>query len=343
MRKLLNTLFVLTPDTWLSLDGENVVVNLDNSVIRRVPLHTLECILYFGYKGASPRLMGKCAKAGITMSFLTPNGRYLASVSGDNRGNVLLRKTQYRISDDESKSVKIARSMILGKIYNSRWVLERAIRDHGMRLDTEKLKAVSAALRDELKNIESCGDLETLRGHEGDGAKMYFGQLDQLILSQKKDFFFKSRTKRPPLDRFNALLSFAYSLLCNDCASALESVGLDSYVGFLHRDRPGRRSLALDLMEEFRAVWADRFVLSLVNNRTVKSGSFVSKESGAVLLTDEGRKAFLSSWQERKQDELTHPFLGEKIKWGLVPYVQALLLSRHLRGDLEAYPPFFWK
>lgn len=343
MRKLLNTLFVMTPETYLSLDGENVVVNGDSDILLRVPLHTLEGILYFGYKGASPALMGACAKRGVAMHFLTPNGRYLASVSGENRGNVILRKTQYRVSDSEEDSLKIARCMIAGKIYNSRWVLERATRDYALRLDLNNLKAVSVALQQKLPNVMVAQSLDSLRGLEGDAAEMYFGQLDQLVLNQKKEFLFEGRNRRPPQDNFNALLSFAYSLLANHCAAALESVGLDSYVGFLHRDRPGRKSLALDLMEELRSLFADRFVLTLINNRIVKGKGFVKKENGAVLMTDETKKAVLSAWQERKQEQIKHPFLDEKIAWGLVPYVQALLLARYLRGDLDAYPPFMWK
>ena len=336
-------MFILTPETYLSLDGENVVVNKDDEILLRVPLHTLEGILYFGYKGASPSLMGACAERGVAMHFLTPNGRYLASVSGENRGNVVLRKTQYRRSDSEDESVKIARYMIAGKIFNSRWVLERAARDYSMRLNVESLKKASNALKQKLPAIVSCDNLGLLRGMEGDAAVIYFGQIDQLILNQKKDFFFKERTRRPPQDNFNALLSFAYSLLCNNCAAALESVGLDAYVGFMHRDRPGRKSLALDLMEELRSVFADRFVLTLVNNKIVKPKGFVTKENGAVIMSDDTKKAVLSAWQERKRDEITHPFLNEKVQWGLVPYIQALLLARYLRGDLDVYPPFMWK
>ncbi|HWR24065.1 MAG TPA: type I-C CRISPR-associated endonuclease Cas1c [Feifaniaceae bacterium] len=343
MKKLLNTLYVTTPETYLALDGENVVVLKEEETMLRLPLHTLENICYFGYKGASPALMGACANHGIRLSFLTPNGRFLAAACGENRGNVLLRKQQYRISDDEAESAKIARCFLFGKLYNSRWVLERATRDHPLQVDAERLKAVSASLLSLLPALMDCADLGELRGMEGSAAEQYFGCFNELILQNKGDFRFSERTRRPPMDNLNALLSFAYTLLGNDCAAALEGVGLDPYVGFLHRDRPGRISLALDLMEELRSVFADRFVLYLINNRMLTKKDFVQKENGAVLLTDDARKAMLAAYQERKQELITHPFLEEKLPWGLVPHTQALLLARFLRGDLDTYPPFLWK
>lgn len=343
MRHLLNTLFVLTEDSYLSLDGENVVILCGDETKGRFPLHTLECILYFGYKGASPKLMGACAKKGIALCFLTPNGRFLARVCGEFHGNVLLRKQQYRISDDVLQSCNIAKNFIVGKVYNSRWILERATRDHPMRIDEEQMQSAIQSLAGTVKEVAACNELEVLRGLEGKAATLYFGVLENLILQNKDDFTFKTRTRRPPMDNVNAMLSFAYILLANDCAAALESVGLDAYVGFLHRDRPGRQSLALDLMEEFRGILADRFVISLINNRKIKPNHFIKQEDGAVRLTDEGRKEFLSAWQMRKKEVITHPFLKEKIPWGLAPYVQALLLSRYIRGDLDGYPPFLWK
>lgn len=240
-------------------------------------------------------------------------------------------------------SCQIAKYFIIGKIYNSRWILERATRDHAFRVNVEKLKKNSNNMAESLKLADDCTNLDTLRGIEGKAAQEYFEVFDELILQNEEHFYFHGRTRRPPLDNVNALLSFAYTLLANDCAGALESVGLDAYVGFLHRDRPGRESLALDLMEELRGVIAERFVISLINGRIILPKYFVQKENGAVLLTDEGRKIFLSAWQKKKQETLTHPFLKEKMPWGLIPYVQALLLSRHLRGDMDAYPPFFWK
>ena len=343
MRHLLNTLFVTSEDLYLSLDGENVVASRGGEEMARYPLHTLSGILSFAYPGASPALMGACAKRGVALSFCTPRGRFLARVCGEANGNVLLRREQYRRADDPAQSCRIAHTMVFGKLHNARWSIERARRDHGLRVDGERLSAVSAQLKGMLPQVAAETDLDSLRGLEGAGATAYFGVFDQLILGEKPLFAFQNRSRRPPLDPINALLSFTYSLLAHDCSSALESAGLDSYVGFLHRDRPGRSSLALDLMEELRPCLADRFVLTLVNNRVFKENDFSFRESGGVYLTDEARRTFLRRWQERKRETLTHPFLGEKIPWGLVPYLQALLLARYLRGDLDEYPPFLWK
>lgn len=343
MKQLLNTLFVTSEDVYLSLDGENVVANRDGEEVARYPLHTLQEIVSFSYSGASPALMGACARRQVGLTFCTPRGRFLARVSGESQGNVLLRRTQYRIADDPAQCCRVGRMMIFGKVYNARWCMERMRRDHELRIDAEKFNLASSRLKTLLPEIAAETSAESLRGLEGVGATVYFGAMDDMILQRKETFFFSQRSRRPPLDAFNALLSFAYSLLANDCASALESVGLDSYVGFIHRDRPGRKSLALDLMEELRPCLADRFVLTLVNNRIIKPEDFERSESGAVLLNEAGRKTFLQKWQERKRETLKHPFLEEKISWGMVPYVQSLLLARHLRGDLEAYPPFLWK
>lgn len=343
MKQLLNTLFVTSEDIYLSLDGENVLANRDRQVLARYPLHTLQSIVCFSYAGASPALMGACAERNIGLALCTPGGRFLCRVCGESNGNVLLRRMQYRAADDPESSCAVARNMIFGKLHNSRWSIERTIRDHAMRIDREKLSAASQELKSLLPPVAEVTAPDALRGLEGVGAAAYFGVLDDMILSRKEEFFFHGRNRRPPLDRVNAMLSFAYSLLAHDCACALESVGLDSYVGFLHRDRPGRTSLALDLMEELRPCMADRFVLTLINNRVVKPEDFQTQDSGAVLLTDGGRKAFLKAWQEKKRETLTHPYLGEKLSWGMVPYIQALLLARYLRGDLDAYPPFLWK
>lgn len=343
MRKLLNTLYVMTEDAWLSLDGENVVIQAEERELGRFPLHGLEGIVCFSYRGASPALMGACAEHGIDLSFFRPSGRFLARVSGGVKGNVLLRKTQYRVSEDDAAVLDVGKSMLVGKLYNARWVLERATRDHALSVDCEKLKAASSMLREAIPRIESAGNADRLRGIEGDAAAEYFGVFDELILNSDQAFAFHGRSRRPPLDCTNALLSFAYALLANQCAAALESVGLDPFVGFVHTDRPGRESLALDLMEELRPAFADRFVLSCINTRVVNAQMFDKTDSGAVLLNETGRRAFLKAWQERKKEILTHPFLKEKMPWGLVPYVQALLLARFLRGDLDAYPPFLWK
>ncbi|MBO0992573.1 type I-C CRISPR-associated endonuclease Cas1c [Bacillus sp. SD088] len=343
MRKLLNTLFVMQPDIYLSLDGDNIVLLKENDRLGRLPLHNLESIVSFGYTGASPALMGYCADRNISLVFMTMNGRFLARVIGESRGNVVLRKKQYRISDDETSSALIARNFIIGKIYNNKWILERMTRDYPMRVDVAQFKQTSQSLSSIIQSVRECEDLESLRGWEGQAAISYNKMFDQMILQQKDDFYFKFRSRRPPLDNVNAMLSFAYTLLANDVASALEGVGLDAYVGFLHRDRPGRVSLALDVMEELRGVYADRFVLSLINKKVINKSDFIKKENGAMIMTDDGRKKFLASWQNKKQEKITHPYLGEKITWGLVPHAQAILLSRFLRNDLDEYPPFLWK
>lgn len=343
MRKMLNTLFVTSEDIYLTLDGENVVANRNKEIAARYPLHTLSGIVSFSYPGASPALMGACADHGISLAFCTPRGRFLARVQGEQNGNVLLRRTQYRVADDDGQSCRLARTMIFGKLYNSRWCIERIRRDHALRVDAERLSAASETIKQLLPEVLNADNLETLRGVEGAAATVYFGVLDEMILNSNEEFRFRGRNRRPPRDPVNALLSFAYALLSNDCISALESVGLDSGVGFLHRDRPGRSSLALDLMEEFRPCVADRFVLTVLNNRMVKPSDFVVQENGSVLLKDDARRMILKLWQEKKQDRITHPYTGEKIPWGMAVFLQALLLARTLRGDLDEYPPFLWK
>lgn len=343
MKKLLNTVYVNSPDRYLSLDGENLVISQDGTEIGRVPLHNIERIMTFGHAGASPALMGKCAKNGIELVFMSRNGHFIARVEGEVKGNVLLRRQQYRIADNEKGSLDIARNIISAKLFNSRWVLERMIRDHGARIDTELFGKKSEFLNNSIKQVRNCGDMDSLRGIEGEAASVYFSLFNDMILQQKDDFRFDTRNKRPPLDNVNALLSFAYSMATGMCTSALESVGLDPYVGFMHTDRPGRRSLALDMVEEIRSVLCDRFVLTLINKRLVSSDDFVKREDGAVLLTEDGRKNFFSAWQKRKSEELKHPFIEEKVEWGMLPYVQAMLLARYIRGDLDCYPPFMWK
>lgn len=343
MRKLLNTLFVTSEDIYLSLENENIIAWKDGQAVQRMPLLNLENILYFGYKGASPALLGACVQRGIGFCFLDQNGRFLARVGGITRGNILLHKEQYRVSEDEKKSCAAARPMIAAKIFNARCVLMRGMRDHPLSVDAELFQAYTEDLLRAARDAMKAESPDELRGIEGNAAQMYFSLFDQLVLADKKHFFFRGRNKRPPLDRVNALLSFTYTLLAHDCASALEAAGMDAYAGFLHRDRPGRTSLALDLMEELRSVYADRFVLTLINNRIITAKDFKQMENGAVWLNEEGRRTLLSRWQERKREIITHPFLQEKIAWGLLPYVQSLLLSRYLRNDLDSYPPFLWK
>lgn len=343
MKKLLNTLYVTTPNVYLSLDGENIVLLEENSELGRIPLHNLEGIVCFGYKGVSPALMGACAEKGIGLCFLTQHGRFLARVNGPVSGNVLLRETQYFRAADEMQSLAIAKSFLLGKIYNGRWCLERVKRDHAMRIDQEKINKAIGQMLQSLKDLEDAGSRSELMGIEGIAAKAYFGEFSQMILRNEDVFVFDGRNRRPPLDPVNAMLSFAYTLLGNEIAGALEAVGLDPTVGYLHTVRPGRASLALDLLEELRAPLADRYVVTQINLGTFTGKDFQKKENGAIFMTDEARKRFLSAWQKRKQETIVHPYLKEKIQWGIVAYAQAMLLSRFLRGDIDAYPPFLWK
>lgn len=343
MRKLLNTLYVMTQSCYLTLDGENIVIQDGEKVLGRFPLHTLENIVCFTYKGASPALMGACTERKIGMSFFSPRGTFLARVVGKEYGNVLLRKEQYRISDDANRSIVYAKNMIVGKVFNSRWSIERTLRDHAYRVDSQKLKQISNTLYETLPKIDSVLGVDELRGIEGKAAEQYFSIFNEMILNQKDDFNFATRNRRPPLDNVNALLSFAYTILAGDCANALSSVGLDPYVGFMHSDRPGRMSLALDLMEELRPVLADRFIITLINTKAIQANHFEKQKDNAVFLNDDGRKVFFSAWQNRKKETITHPYLKEKIVWGLVPYIQALLLARTIRGDIDEYPPFLWK
>lgn len=343
MKKLLNTLYVTSENSYLGLDGENIVVYDDKKEIGRLPLHNLEGIVSFGYRGTSPALMGACVEKNISLCYLTPQGKFLARVTGKIKGNVVLRQQQFLSSRDEKISLDIAKNCILGKVYNARWILERAIRDHPMQIDVEAVKSSSVKLKEFLEYIQNANSIEQLRGYEGEAASIYFGVFDELILQQKKDFQFQGRNRRPPLDNVNAMLSFVYTLLNNQITSALEVVGLDPYVGFMHTDRPGRTSLSLDLIEELRAVMADRFVLSLINKKIVNGKNFTQKENRAVLMDFDTRKKLLSEWQNKKKEIITHPYLKEKIEWGMVPYVQAMLLARYLRGDLDAYPVFLWK
>ena len=343
MRRLLNTLYITREDAFLSLDGENIVVKADSSEIARFPFHNLDSVISFSYKGATPSLMGKCVEKGITLSFCTPQGKFLARCDGRSKGNVLLRREQYRIADDEQRSLDLANMFIFGKVFNARWVIERAKRDHPLRIDENQFDIVSDHMKRALCKVRQSHSLDNLRGIEGELAAEYFKVFDQMILREKDVFFFVERNRRPPRDACNALLSYVYMLLTSMCSNALEAVGLDSYVGFLHRDRPGRTSLALDLMEELRPCMGDRFVLTLINNRVVQSSDFEFDETGSVKIKDIARREILRTWQEKKKEEITHPFLKEKVEWGLVPYIQAQLLARCIRGENEKYPPFLWK
>lgn len=340
MRRLLNTIYVTSEGAWLRKDGANLVLELDGREAARAPLHMLDGVVSFARAGVSPALMAACAEAGITLSFLEPNGRFLARVEGARSGNVLLRRAQYRASEDPALQEPIVRGIVIAKTANQRAVIRRAMRDYG---GMEALEAAERRLTDVGRRALTAEGVGALRGLEGEAGAVYFGVFDRLIRVSDPDLAFTSRSRRPPLNRLNALLSFLYAILGHDCRSASETHGLDPQVGFLHADRPGRAGLALDLMEELRPVLADRLALSLVNRRQLAADDFVIEEAGSVRLTDPARKRVLVAWQDRKRDELRHPFLGESLPLGLVAAAQAQLLARHLRGDLDGYPAFLWK
>lgn len=341
MKPLLNTLFVTAEGAYVSRDGDQVVVSVEREERLRLPIHTIEAIVCIGHPMVTPGFLGLAAEHGVCVSFLGESGRFMARVEGPVRGNVLLRREQYRRTDNPVGAAAIARAIVIAKIANGRTVLQRALRDHGVapRLEAAVEELARCAERFQDRHL----DLETIRGREGEAAAIYFGAFDDLIVSQKEDFRFYGRTRRPPLDPVNALLSFLYTLLVHDVRSALEAVGLDPAVGFLHRERPGRPSLALDLMEEFRPLLADRMALTLINRQQVTARDFCRSDSGGWVLEERPRRDVLKAWQERKQDEITHPFLGERMPMGLIPHMQARLLARHLRGDYDAYPAFVWK
>jgi CRISPR-associated protein Cas1 len=343
VRKLLNTLYIVTPDAYLSLDGNNAVLLKDNEVLFRIPVNNIEGIVCFNYLGASPKFMHYCTDRNIRVSFISPTGRYMAGIYGAVKGNVLLRKKQYFMSEDETFCLDISKTILKAKLFNCRYEVNRSLRDNKDKINAAKLQDTALKLRASISDIDACCSADALRGVEGDCARQYFSSFDDMIIAQKEDFSFSGRTKRPPLDKVNALLSFGYALLAHDVESALLSVGLDPFVGFMHTDRPGRISLALDIMEELRATTVDRLVLSAINLKQLNDKDFVRKESGAVVLTDDARKVFLTLWQKKKQESIRHDYTGEQISYGLIPYVQALILSRYLRGEINAYVPFFRK
>jgi len=343
MKKHLNTLFVTTQGAYLSKEGETVVVKVEGEIRLRIPVHTIGGIVCFGNVSCSPYLMGFCAENNVAISFLSEHGRFLARVQGPVSGNVLLRREQYRRADDQKFSTEVTKFILTGKITNCRTILQRALRDHAEKIEDKEVRDAVVRLSRLLELIDTENSLDVLRGFEGDAAHIYFSVFDHLILAQKEAFRFNDRNRRPPLDNVNCLLSFLYTLLVHDVRSALESVGLDPAVGFLHRDRPGRPGLALDLMEEFRPFIGDRLALSLINLQQVQDKGFKKMEAGAVLMNDDTRKKVLVAYQERKQEEILHPFIGEKVTIGMLFHIQALLLARYLRGDMDGYPPFIWK
>jgi CRISPR-associated protein Cas1 len=343
VKKLLNTLFITTEGSYVKKEGESVVVMVEKQVKLRLPVHNLNGIVCFGRIMCSPALLGFCAQRGVAISYLSSNGRFLARVQGVMSGNVLLRREQYRRAESLEQSASIAKAFVLGKMFNCRTSLQRMLRDHPQINGAESVQAAVLHFSALIEEVKKQNDLDVIRGSEGHAAQTYFSVFDHLVTTQKEDFYFRGRNRRPPRDNLNALLSFIYTLLLHDIMAALESVGLDPAVGFLHRDRPGRPSLALDMMEEFRPLIADRLALALVNLRQVQQDGFNKTEVGGVLMNDETRKTVLVAYQKRKQEEITHPFLEEQIPLGMLFFAQALLLARFLRKDLDGYPPFFWK
>lgn len=345
MKRLLNTLYVTSQGAYLSRESQTIHVQLEQETLMRVPVQQLASVVCIGNVAFSSGFLALCSEFGVGVSCLSESGRFQGRMEGPVRGNVLLRRQQYRAADDARSASAIVTAIVGAKIANSRAVLLRAAREHADQEASEKLKEAALRLASALRtlDLETGNPVPLLRGIEGDAAHAYFSVFDHLILALKEEFAFTVRSRRPPLDSVNALLSFLYTLLVHECAGALEAVGLDPAVGFLHTDRPGRPSLALDLAEEFRAPLADRLALSLINRRQLQAKHFERTESGGVWLNDKGRREVIQAWQERKREELQHPFLGETCPCGLLPYVQALLLARHLRGDMDAYPALFWK
>lgn len=343
MRKLLNTLYITSPDSYLSRDGENVVVIVENNEKFRIPVHNIESIVTFGYCGASPALLGLCAERNVSLQFLSEGGHFLARISGPVRGNVLLRKKQYQLAEDQNISIELCRLFVAAKIANSRNILQRALREQNQDKKVPELAEAIDILEKRQRNVMKAEDPDTIRGIEGEAASTYFGVFNHLILAQKNEFIMNGRTRRPPRDKVNALLSFMYALLAHEVQSALETVGLDPYVGFLHSIRPGRPGLALDLMEELRAYLADRMVLTLINRKQIKPEGFVSRAETGIIMDEGTKREVITTWQKRKQEEIHHPFLQETIPVGLIPYAQALLFARYIRGDIDKYPVFLIK
>lgn len=340
MRKMLNTLYVTTPESYLSKDGDNVVVSVKQKEVFRIPALNIESIVTFGFMGVSPGLMYLCVENNISLTFLTPSGRFISRVQGKQKGNVLLRKAQYSLFEDADTTTELSKLIIAGKIHNYRSVLKRFERDYGV---NENVESVVRQMDKAKHSVLQATSKDKIRGLEGEAAGQYFSVFSNLLIHQKDVFVFKERNRRPPKDPINAMLSFAYTLLTNDVCSALETVGLDPYVGIFHAIRPGRCSLALDMVEELRAYLGDRFVISLINRKQITPSDFVFQGEEGVMLTENGRKTFLTAWQARKKETIIHPFLQEKIAIGLIPHAQAMLMARCVRGELDTYPVFLIK
>ncbi|MDT8447703.1 MAG: type I-C CRISPR-associated endonuclease Cas1c [bacterium] len=343
MKRLLNTLYLTRDGIYLNKERETFKVMKDTKTLMKVPVGTINQIICIGSVTLTPPVMAFCVDQGVSVVYLSEYGRFQVRLEGPTSGNILLRRRQYAIAQEPNTALDVSRSFVLGKLVNAKRVLSRALADHGDRLDQGAFTTTLQRYREARQQVLQTDNLDSLRGIEGELAKRYFALFDQMILNNKEDFYFKGRSRRPPLDRINALLSFLYALLLADCRAALEGVGLDSAAGYLHQDRPGRPGLALDLMEEFRPLLADRLALSLVNRSQVNADDFTLQSAGAVLLNDSGRRKVVAAYQERKTTDITHPFLNEKFAQGLLPHAQALLLARYIRGDLDAYPPYYWK
>lgn len=343
MRKLLNTLYITSPKSYLSLDGENIVILKEDDQKFRIPFTNIENIVCFGYMGASPALMGKCVNNNIGLSFLKPNGKFLAKVIGKTKGSVFLRQIQYEKAKDDSFCLEFSKNIVSAKLYNTRSTINRTLRDNVNLEGRNQLIKVSDSIKDNIENVYDFSLLDEIRGFEGTYAKQYFSVFYHMILNQKKAFSFDGRNKRPPLDNVNCMISYLYIILGLEVESALETVGLDPYVGFMHKLRAGRASLSLDLIEEFRAYLVDRLVISMINLKKILPKHFQQKEGGGILMTDEGRRIILNCWQEKKKEIIKHPYINEKIEIGLLPYVQAQLLARYLRDDIAEYPQFLFR
>ena len=340
MRILLNTLYITTPEAYLSKDGLNVVVSVKQNEIFRIPIHNIEQIVTFGYMGASPGLMKLCADSNVSLTLLSQQGRYISRSQGPTKGNVLLRKAQYKNSDEPNYSLHLSKLFIGGKVQNYRNILQRFIRDNG---NDKAIENIADELLKCKKRILNADSIASLRGIEGEAATHYFSIFSRLLLNQKDDFVFEGRNRRPPKDAINAMLSFIYTLICNDMTSALETIGLDPYVGFMHTLRPGRASLALDMIEELRAYLGDRLVLSLINRKQITKHDFIKQGDEGIIMTESGRKTILAAWQSKRKELITHPYLNEKVSIGLLPHIQAMLLARFIRKDIDDYPVFLIK
>lgn len=340
MRRLLNSLYILDETAYLTLDGENVVCRTEEKEKFRMPLANIEDIYCFSYLGCSPALLGKCMDSGVSINYFSPNGQFLARVSGKTRGNILLRRAQFERFAEPPPF--LMQNTTAAKLSNTRFLIRRSMRDNPQLDDDGELTRCIEYMESGIDSVYETKDRETVMGIEGSCAKAYFGIFDRLILHQKEDFRLSGRTKRPPLDPVNATLSFLYTIMTSMYASALEGVGLDSCYGFYHVLRPGRSSLACDLVEESRCI-IERLVLTMINLKKLNKKDFESQESGAVYLTKDGKKKVLTAWQEKKRTTITHPYINEKIPLGLLPFVQSSLLAKYIRGETEEYPCFLLK